>query len=262
MVDFNISLLTQGFNSTIKIAELIGFIESSSVKIDKLINTELNSGIKDLQNSERAEPERKIFFVDEAYKCFTKALSMEKNERLFLAYLGYIYCLGCMNEKENLRVALKEFSCKHFQVNFWSSISFKEDVIDIFVYEIRQYLFFNLFKLFKLKKWKLFVEEFLLSIKLFIVLLIQYFDPQYRRLKRRYTKKKNVETFNELEHRIKYFKKPTIVHKEIIRFLEKSKTKLAEDTIKDSRKILMLIDKQMQIFELQKQAYNYAKNEL
>lgn len=63
-------------------------------------------------------------FVDKAYECFTKALSMKKNEQLFLAYVGYIYCLGCMNEKENMRVALKYFSCKHFQLNFWSSINF------------------------------------------------------------------------------------------------------------------------------------------
>ncbi|GGA25520.1 hypothetical protein [Okeania sp. KiyG1] len=165
MVDFSISLLAQGFNSGIKIAEITGFIESSNVKIDKLINTELNSGIRDLQNSERTyDIERKFFFVGEAYKCFRNALSMEKNERLCLAYVGYIYCLACMNDRENLRAALKEFSCKHFQVNFWSSINVKEDVIDVFVYELRQDLFFNLFKLFKLKNWKLFVEAFLLSI--------------------------------------------------------------------------------------------------
>ncbi|MDY7007546.1 MAG: hypothetical protein SWX82_27340 [Cyanobacteriota bacterium] len=122
MVYFNISLLTQGFNAGLKIAELTGFIESSNVKIDKLINTELNSGLQDLQNSERAGNfERKKFFVDEAYKCFTNALKMEKNERLFWAYLGYIYCLGCMNERENLRVALKDFSCKHFQINVLNS---------------------------------------------------------------------------------------------------------------------------------------------
>ncbi|NEO55001.1 MAG: hypothetical protein F6K54_19130 [Okeania sp. SIO3B5] len=186
---------------------------------------------------------------------------MEKNERLFLAYLGYIYCLGCMNERENLKDALKEFSCKHFQVNFWSSINLKKDVIDVFVYELRQYLFFNLFKLFKLKNWKLFVEAFLLSIKFFPVLFLEYFDPQYRRLKHRYTKNKNVETLNELENRIIFFLKRRIAHREIIGFFEKSETKLAKDTIKDSRKVLILIEKQMSIFRLQKDAYNYA-NEL
>ena len=92
--------------------------------------------------------------------------------------------------------------------------------------------------------------------------MIQYFNPQYRRLKRRYTKNKNVETFNELAQRIKYFKTRKILHKGIIKFLKKSKTKQAEDTIKYSRKILMLIEKKMEIFELQKEAYNYAKNEL
>ncbi|NEO55002.1 MAG: hypothetical protein F6K54_19135 [Okeania sp. SIO3B5] len=39
MVDFSILLLTQGFNSALKIAEITGFIESSNVKIEKLINT-------------------------------------------------------------------------------------------------------------------------------------------------------------------------------------------------------------------------------
>ena len=259
MLDFSISSLTQGFNSTIKIAELTGFIESLNVKIDKLINKELKSGIRDLQSSERTDNiERKFFYIYEARRCFRNAISLEKNERLCLAYLGYIYCLGCMNEKENLRYALKEFSRKHFQVDFWSYINFKEDVIDVFVYELRQYLFFNLFELFKLKKWKLFAEEFILSIKLFIVLFIEYFDPEYRRLKRRYRNKKNVEKFNELENRIKYFKKRVIVHNEMIRYVEKSKTKQAKDTIKDSRKILMLIEKQIQIFDLQKEAYNYA----
>jgi len=258
MVDFSISLLTQGFNSSIKIAELTGFIESLNVKIDRLINTELNSGIKQLQNSERAEPERKIFFVDEAYKCLTKALSLEKNERLCLAYLGYIYCLGCMNERENMRVALKDFSCKHFQLNFWNSINFKEEFVDIFV-SSTQYLPFNLFKL---KNCKLFVQECIVFTKLCLFLLfIQYFNPQYCKLRRRYTSEKNVETFNELENRIKFFQKRTIVHKQIIRIVEKSETKLAKDIIKDSRKMLMLIEKQMRIFELQKQAYYYA-NEL
>ena len=75
--------------------------------------------------------------------------------------------------------------------------------------------------------------------------MIQDFDPQYRRLKRRYKKKKNVETFNELTQRIKYFQTRTILHKEIIKSLKKSKTKLPEDTIKDLRKRIMLIDKQM-----------------
>ena len=256
MVDFSILLLTQGFNSGIKIAEITGFIESSNVKLDKLISTELNSGIRDLQNSERTDDiERKKFFVGEAYKCFRNALSMEKNERLCLAYVGYIYCLGCMNEKENMRVALKEFSCKHFQVNFWSSINVKEEVIDIFVSSI-QYLPF------KLKNMKFFVQECILFIKLFLFLLfIEDFNPQYLRLRIRYIIKKNVETFNELVNRIKLFQKRKIVQKHIIMIAEKFETKQAKDTIKDSRKRIMLIDKQMQIFELQKEAYNYA-NEL
>lgn len=145
MFDFiSIPLLVQGFNAGLKITQLTGFIESLDVKIDKLINTELNTGIRHLENSERTDDiQRKRFFVDEAYKCLTKALSLEKNERLLLAYLGYIYCLGCMNEKENLRVVLKEFSSKHFQVNFWSYINLKEDAIDVFV-SSKEYLPFKL----------------------------------------------------------------------------------------------------------------------
>ena len=251
MVDFSISLLTQGFNSGIKIAEITGLIESSNFKIDKLIEKELNSGLQHLQNSEISSNfERKKFFVDEAYKCFTDALSVETNERLFLAYLGYIYCLGCMNERENLRDALKEFSCKHLQVNFWSSINVKEEVVDILVSSI-QYLPF------KLKNVKFFVQECILFIKLFLfVLFIENFNPQYLRLRIRYIRKKNVETFNELENRIKFFKKRKIVQKHIIMIAEKFETKQAKDTIKDSRKIIMLIEKQMEIFELQKEAYS------
>ena len=255
MVDFNfnISSLTQGFNASLKIAELTGFIESLNVKVDKLINTELNSGIKHLENSERAKTiERKKFFVDEAYKCFTKALSLEKNERLFLAYIGYIYCLGCMNAKENLRVALKDFSCKHFQVNFWRSVNFKEEVVDIFVSSI-QYLPF------KLKNFKLFAQDCILFIKLFLFLLfLEDFNPQYCKLRMRFTRKKNVETFNELENRIKFFQKRSIAHKKIIMIAKKFETKQAKDIIKDSRERIMLIEKQMGIFELQKEAYYYA----
>ncbi|NEQ35981.1 MAG: hypothetical protein F6K40_06655 [Okeania sp. SIO3I5] len=255
MVDFNfnISSLTQGFNAGLKIAELTGFIESLNVKIDKLINSELNSGIKHLENSQRAKTiERKKFFVDEAYKCFTDARNMEKNERLFLAYIGYIYCLGCMNEKENMRVALKEFSCKHFQINIGSSKTFKEEVVDLFVSTI-QYLPFNL------ENCQLFAKEVVLFARLFLFLLfIQYFNPQYLRLRIRYIRKKNVETFNELENRINFFQKRKIAHKQIIKIVKNSKTKQVEDRVKDSRKILMLIEKQMQIFELQKETYYYA----
>lgn len=255
MVDFSISLLTQGFNSTIKIAESTGFIESLNVKIDKLINTELNSGIKHLENSERAgDIERKKYFVDKAYECFTNAISLEKNERLCLAYLGYIYCLGCMNERENMRVALKDFSCKHFQVNFWGYKTFKEEFVDFFVSSI-QYLPF------KLKNYQLFAQDCILFAKLCLLvflLFIREFNPQYWQLRMRYIKKKNVERFNEVENRIKFFQKRKIAQEQIIIIAEKFETKQAKDTIKDSRKILMLIEKQMQIFDLQKEAYNYA----
>lgn len=162
---------------------------------------------------------------------------------------------GCMNEKENLRVALKDFSYKHFQLNLWSSIKFKEEFVDIIV-SSRQYLLFNLFKL---KNCKLFAQECVIFARLCLFLLfIQYFNPQYCRLRKRYIRKKNVEIFNELENRIKFFQKRTIVHKQIIKIVEKSKTKPAKDTIKQSRTMLILIEKQMQIFELQKEAYNYA----
>ncbi|NEQ78387.1 MAG: hypothetical protein F6K23_38610 [Okeania sp. SIO2C9] len=182
---------------------------------------------------------------------------MEKNERLCLAYLGYIYCLGCMNERENLRVALEEFSCKHFQVNFWSYKTFKEEFVDFFVSSI-QYLPF------KLKNYKLFAQDCILFAKLCLLLFllfIRQFNPQYCKLRMRYTRKKNVETFNELENRINFFQKRSIVYKKMIMIAEKFETKQAKDIMKDSRERLFLIEKQMQIFELQKEAYYYA-NEL
>ncbi|OZH55034.1 hypothetical protein AFK68_07115 [Hydrocoleum sp. CS-953] len=256
MFDFiSIPLLAQGFNAGLKIAELTGFIESLNVKIDKLINTDLNSGIRDLQSSERTDNiESKILYIYEARKCFRNAISLEKDERLCLAYIGYIYCLGCMNERENMRVALEDFSCKHFQVNFWGYKTFKEEFVEIFVSSV-QYLPF------KLKNYKLFAEDCILLAKLCLLLFllfIRQFNPQYLRLRMRYTRKKNVETFKELQNRIKFFQQRKIVQEQIILIAEKFQTKQAKYTIKDSRKILMLIEKQMQIFDLQKEAYNYA----
>lgn len=86
-------------------------------------------------------------------------------------------------------------------------------------------------------------------------LFIRDFNPEYCELKMGYRMRKNVETFNEFENRSKFFEARKIAHKQIIEIAKNSETKLAKDIIKDSRKRIKLIEKQMQIFELQKQAY-------
>lgn len=252
MIDFTISLLTNGFKSGIKIAELIGILESLNSKIDRMMQMPLNSGFIHIKNAESANSiERKNFFIDEAYTNFVNALTTEKNERLFLAYFGYIFCLDYMNQTENLKRELEKFSLSYFQVKYLEKQYFKEE----FLRSIK--VIFS--SLIKIKYWRNYIEELAIGSVAFCLLIFKFSSPQYIKIRHRYFKNKDIKSFSELQNRINYCNLQKNILKDMIKFIIQSKTEVAKDLVISFEKSIELIEKQLLIFRIQEQAYNYSK---
>lgn len=84
-----------------------GIIESSlNVKLDKLMNSELDAGIRALQQASTSENEQ-VYLLREARSNFNKAISLENDERLVSAYLGLAICHHCLGDKINCNNTLR-----------------------------------------------------------------------------------------------------------------------------------------------------------
>jgi len=97
-----------------EIAGYLGLYETLSVKIDKLLRTDLHAGIKALEQSAKTDIERKEL-LREARQAFNRATSLEKNERLMLGYLGLAMCHKNLEDERNFVSTLGEVKYIKFE---------------------------------------------------------------------------------------------------------------------------------------------------
>lgn len=102
-----ISVIFGSLNFVKSIANFTGLIESLDVKIDKLSKAEFNAGINSLGQSTFSECERESL-LREARVFFNKAISLEKDERLILSYLGLAICHFFLGDTNNCKKALEK----------------------------------------------------------------------------------------------------------------------------------------------------------
>jgi hypothetical protein len=98
-----------------KITDFLGFAESLDKNIKKLLNTPLNTGIRNLDYA-RNNPVNSIEYINEAIQSFTNSLTLEKNERLVCAYLGLAFCFHLKGDIINCKQILEEFCNKDIDV--------------------------------------------------------------------------------------------------------------------------------------------------
>jgi hypothetical protein len=112
--------------SSIKVAKCVGqyfgIIESLDIKIDKLIQNELNTGILNLEQAINSDQEN-ISLLRDARFCFNKAINLEKKERLFIAYVGLALIHFLLDDISNMKLILKKIADTNIE-NFISSNKF------------------------------------------------------------------------------------------------------------------------------------------
>lgn len=101
----DISLILSCIDLAKSVACYLKLCESIDSKITSLINCELNSGIRALNHAISANTQQ-LFYIKEAWFCFNRAISLEKDERLVLAYIGLAACNSYLKETQNAKKAL------------------------------------------------------------------------------------------------------------------------------------------------------------
>ena len=92
------------------IAEFSGLIETIGTKIDRLAKAEFEAGFRALEQAAISSSEKDSLLREARYR-FNKAISFEKEERLFLCHVGLAICHKELNDHSNFRVSLLS-ACK------------------------------------------------------------------------------------------------------------------------------------------------------
>ena len=103
----SLGLMMEGVSLAKSIAELMGVLESIDTKIDRLIESELKTGILELQQAANSVSE-KTELLRSARQRFNKAITLETGYRLCLAYVGVAICHSFLADHANARKALED----------------------------------------------------------------------------------------------------------------------------------------------------------
>ncbi len=87
------------------IAEFAGLIETIGTKIDRLANVEFEAGFRALEQAAISSSEKDSLLREARYR-FNKAISLEKEERLFLCHVGIAICHKELSDHPNFKIAL------------------------------------------------------------------------------------------------------------------------------------------------------------
>lgn len=103
---FGVSKVTVDIST--KIAKSLKLIQSIESKIELLMQVEFNAAWKTLIDfcNSTASPEQKNILLNNAREGFTKAIFIEKGERLFYAHLGLAICHYLLDDINNVKTAL------------------------------------------------------------------------------------------------------------------------------------------------------------
>ncbi len=91
------------------IGNYFGIIDSLEIKIGKLINSELDAALRAMRQASNSDRETQAL-LREARSKLNKAIYLEKEERLVLAYLGLALCHYQLGDINNSQQTLIEFS--------------------------------------------------------------------------------------------------------------------------------------------------------
>lgn len=90
------------------VAGMLGLIATVDDKLDTLLRTDFNAGIRHLNELLVAEKEHD-FLLKEAWRRFETAILHEAGDRKALAYLGLAYCQYQLEERYCAKITLEEF---------------------------------------------------------------------------------------------------------------------------------------------------------
>ncbi|MBD2188062.1 hypothetical protein [Pseudanabaena mucicola] len=91
------------------IAEFAGLIETIGTKIDRLANAEFEAGFRALEQAAISSSEKDSLLRESRYR-FNKAISFEKEERLFLCHVGLAICHKELGDHPNFKISLLQAS--------------------------------------------------------------------------------------------------------------------------------------------------------
>jgi hypothetical protein len=103
----NIGIIFSGVNLAKGWAEYLGLVESLDAKLDRLSGAELEAGLRSLEQASNSEVEFREL-LREARSRFNKAVSLERSERLLLAYIGLALCHHFLDDQTNCVNCLRE----------------------------------------------------------------------------------------------------------------------------------------------------------
>lgn len=105
----DIALVFSAANMVKSVGEYLGWIDSVSSDIKKLLSQPLNSAIASLTYVKTAPSiEKQKFYLKIALKDFIAATSLEENERCICAYVGLALCQYLLGEKANAKITLNK----------------------------------------------------------------------------------------------------------------------------------------------------------
>jgi len=102
----DISGIFFSINLATKVGCYTGLIESLDMKIDKLSGTHFEAGIRSMEQAINSESEQ-ISLFRESRSNFNRAISLEKNERLAMTYIGLAFCHNQLGDYDNAVDSLK-----------------------------------------------------------------------------------------------------------------------------------------------------------
>jgi hypothetical protein len=103
----DVTLVFKGVGIAKCIGEYFGIVESINSKIDRLSQSEFEAGMRALNQASKSGSEQNDL-LREARNRFNKSISLEKNERLALAYLGLSLCHYHLQDYGNAKDALRD----------------------------------------------------------------------------------------------------------------------------------------------------------
>lgn len=92
------------------IASYLGFIDSVSSDVKKLVHQSFESGKKNLEYAQTASEANQKLYIQKALGDFISALSVEKDENLISSYMGTAMCQYLLGEITNARISLHKIS--------------------------------------------------------------------------------------------------------------------------------------------------------
>jgi hypothetical protein len=100
-----LGLLIEGFSLAKTVAELTGILESMDSRIERLMDSELKTGILELQQAVISDTES-TELLRSARQRFNKAIALETGYKLCLAYVSLAVCHSYLKDRSNARKAL------------------------------------------------------------------------------------------------------------------------------------------------------------